>query len=388
MFGLLDEQGMKSMNTLRHRSGFNFLPAIITALFLFALTGCGEGSSQASPPVAGPPPAPPVAAAPDFTAVSNRIDQFAINNVAIMVGDHTGTLFRYERGTMSSTKPVFIASASKLLLGATAWLMVEDGRLTAETPVSTLIDFWISDPADPRSRVTFGQLFAFTSGFNGTAEQRGCPGDPDFTLRACVQQIHDGGPESPPDQSFNYGNEHMQIAALAMSGLEAKSVDAIMRERLLGPLGVSAETRYTQGSGDNPTYSGGMRSTGEDYALVLAAILRGDIIADRAGFLADRVAPRPVATVPPAISANSLAWHYGWGFWKECDGVTYVNACDDAPVISSTGAFGFTPWIDFAEGYWAIIITEEPLNQGFDPAQKSIALEQDLQPLIAAALRR
>jgi hypothetical protein len=30
---------------------------------------------------------------------------------------------------------------------------------------------------------------------------------------------------------------------------------------------------------------------------------------------------------------------------------------------------------------------EESLNQGFDPAQRAIALEQGLQPLIVAALR-
>lgn len=369
--------------------------ALSSALFLAVLGGCGGGSSLAASPTASAPspapsvsPSPSPSVAPDFTAVRNRVDQFAIPNVALMVGDRSGTLLRYQRGTMTTDRPVFIASASKLLLGATAWLMVEDGRLATDTPVSTLIDFWSRDPADPRSRVTFGQLFAFTSGFNGTSEQPSCIGNAAFTLRGCVQQIHDAGLDSAPDQSFNYGNAHMQIAALAMVGREGKSIDAIMRERLLAPLGVSGETRYTLGAGDNPTYSGGMRSTGEDYARVLTAILRGDLFADRAGFLADRVGSRPVATVPPAISGNALAWRYGWGFWKECDGPAYVPTCDSAPVISSAGAFGFTPWIDFDKGYWAILVIEEPLNQGFDPAQRAIALEQELQPLIAEALRR
>lgn len=371
------------------RIGSNCLAMILLA----ALSGCGGGGSSSPPPAAvtpsptpSPSPSPTPIAAPDFSAVRNRVDQFAGGDVAVMVGDRTGTLLRYERGSMTTTRPIFIASASKLLLGATAWLMVEDRRLAANAPVSGLIDFWSQTPGDPRSAVTFEQLFGFTSGFNGTAEQAGCIGDAAFTLRACVQQIHDGGPDTPPGQSFNYGNEHMQIAALAMTRREGQSIDAIMRARLLGPLGVSAETRYTQGAGDNPSYSGGMRSTGEDYALVLAAILRGDVFADRAGFLADRVAARPVATVPPAISANDLNWHYGFGFWKECDGPAYVAACDAAPVISSAGGLGFTPWIDFGRGYWAIIITEERLDQGFDPAQRSIALEQALQPLIAAAL--
>lgn len=57
-------------------------------------------------------------------------------------------------------------------------------------------------------------------------------------------------------------------------------------------------------------------------------------------------------------------------------------------MISSAGAFGFTPWIDFNRGYWAVIVLEEPLNRGYSPGELSVALEQELQPLIATALGR
>lgn len=360
------------------------------------LVGCGgEGGSEATPaPVAvvAPPPVmtppPPAPAAPDFSAVSARLDRLPLPNVALIIGNENGVLYRRERGTMTTTRPVFIASASKLLLGLTAWLLVEDGTLSPATRASTLIDFWSRDPADPRSAVVLEQLFGFTSGFNGTSEDASCIGDGSFTLRRCVRAIHDAGVDTAPGQSFNYGNEHMQIAALMMSAARGQSIDAIMRQRLLDRVGASTETRYTLGAGDNPTYAGGMRSTGEDYGRVLTALLKGGLVSNRSGFLADRVGSRPLATVPQAISRNQLAWRYGWGFWKECVGPSYVQACEERPVISSAGAFGFTPWIDFARGYWAVIVLEEPLNQGFDPAQVSIALEQELQPLIAAALGR
>ncbi len=360
------------------------------------LTACGGAPSSPAPPIVVdvpsvtplPPPLPPPTASFDFSPVRARIDQFTVNDVAVLVGDERGVLFRYERGSMTSNRPVFIASASKLLMGLTAWLLIEDGVFAASTPVNTHIDFWRRDSSDPRSQVTIEQVFAFTSGFNGTSEQQSCIGDAAYSLRRCVQEIHDGGTDTLPDQSFNYGSEHMQIAALAMISARNRSVDAIMRERLLDRLGVSNETRSTIGSGDNPNYGGALRSTGEDYAKILAAILKGDIFRDRSGFLLDRVGTRPMRTVPPAISQNRLAWHYGWGFWKECSAPTYISACNERPVISSAGAFGFTPWIDFDRGYWAVIVTEEPLNRGFDPAQLSIALELQLQPLIARALSR
>lgn len=354
---------------------------------MILLSACGGGGGETgAAPVVTPPTVPP--AAPDFSAVRDKINRFSIPDVAIVIGDRDGVLYRHQRGSMAADRPVFIASASKMLLGLTGWLLVEDRVFARDTRANTLIDFWSRDPADVRSNVTFEQTFAFTTGFNGTSEQASCIGDAAFTLRSCVRQIHDGGVDTPPDQSFNYGNEHMQIAALMMVQSRGRSIDAIMRERLFDRLGVSNETRYSLGAGANPTYAGGMRSSGEDYGRVLAAILKGDIFLDRAAFLTNRVGIRPMATVPSAISRNTLNWRYGWGFWKECAGPTYTPACDVSPVISSAGAFGFTPWIDFGRGYWAIIILEEPLNRGYDPAERALALEQELQPLIATALGR
>lgn len=380
-----------------HQSTLPLGRGSVAALALaIMLSGCGSAApAPAVPPVAagGSPvsptdPAGPGPVATAFAAVTERMERFPVRDVALIVGDGRGVRFRYQRGTMTPQTPVFIASASKMLLGTTAWLLVEDGVFAPKTAVNTLIDFWSRDPADARSGVTVEQLFAFTSGFNGTAEQDGCIGSLGYSLQRCVREIHDGGPDTLPGLVFSYGNEHMQIAALAMVTARGRSIDAMMRERLFDRLRVSAETRYTYGAGDNPTYSGGMRSTGEDYGLVLAAIVRGDIFANRAGFLEDRMQSRPAAALPPAITRNRLAWRYGWGFWKECAGPTYAATCDAAPVISSAGAFGFTPWIDFGRGYWGVIVLEEPLNRGYDPAEVAIALELELQPLISAALTR
>lgn len=265
------------------------------------LTACGGEASTPPPPIVVnapsvtplPTPSPPPVASFDFSPVRARIDKFAVNDVAVLVGDEQGVLFHYERGSMTTTRPVFIASASKLLMGLTAWLLIEDGVFSASTPVHTHIDFWRRDPSDPRSHVTIEQVFAFTSGFNGTAEQQTCIGNAAYSLRRCVQEIHDGGTDTLPDQSFNYGSEHMQIAALVVISARNRSIDSIMRERFLDRLRVSNETRSTIGSGDNPNYVGALRSTGEDYAKILAAILKGDIFRNRSGFLLDRVGTLP-----------------------------------------------------------------------------------------------
>jgi hypothetical protein len=55
-------------------------------------------------------------------------------------------------------------------------------------------------------------------------------------------------------------------------------------------------------------------------------------------------------------------------------------------VISSPGAFGFTPWLDRNVGYYAIIAMESgDTDTGVVPF--SVRLAQELKPLIAQALR-
>ncbi|WP_457849434.1 hypothetical protein, partial [Staphylococcus aureus] len=85
----------------------------------------------AAPPVVPPP------VAPDFSAVRDEINRFTIPDVAVLIGDRDGVLFKHQRGSMAADRPVYIASASKLLLGLTAWLLVEDGVFTPQTPASS-----------------------------------------------------------------------------------------------------------------------------------------------------------------------------------------------------------------------------------------------------------
>jgi len=87
------------------------------------------------------------------------------------------------------------------------------------------------------------------------------------------------------------------------------------------------------------------------------------------------------------LTSNGLNWHYGSGYWIECDSETFQSMCVDEPTISSPGAYGFTPWIDFENGYYAVIAMEEK-RVGKAPASGySVKLEQKLQPLIEAALQ-
>ncbi len=364
----------------------SLLPLIAAA---FALTACGGGGSSAPPPVVSRPPPPPPPPPPvlDFSAVQARVDTASVANMAVLVGDASGVLFAYEKGTYRRDGTVFVASASKMMVGLTVWASIEAGQMSVADQPQDHIGFWTNIAGDGRSEISLDQLLGFTSGFNEPPSNPGCISQASFTLSACVENIYDDGLDTMAGTSFYYGPEHMQIAALMLVGAEGQSFSQVMRTRVLDLVGASTQTVYSALAGDNPRYSGNLRSTADDFALVLTAILNGDLVADRAGYLRDRTAGVTFGHRPPGLDGSSgRDWHYGFGFWKECDDLTYTSACDDAPVISSPGAFGFTPWIDFDKGYWGIIAMQEVPSGSFSPVNFSVGLEQDIQPLIEAAL--
>ena len=355
--------------------------AIFCVFSVLGLASCGGGGSESPAPIVIPPSLP--VAAPDFSGLIPEADASPATDLAILVGDETGVLFTYEKGAYSIDDQVAIASASKMVFGLLVWDLVESNDLARTDTPQTHIDFWTNMAGDARSEITLDQLMGFVSGFNEPADNPGCIGDGSETLSACVQTVHDGGLDTLPGAAYYYGPEHMQVAGLMVTRATGERVGDLLNERLVTPLGLT-QTEYPAARGDNPRFSGNMRSSAQDLALVLTAVLAGDLVDDRSGYLEDRTANVVFGGKPTGLDA--IEWHYGFGFWKECDALSYTSACDDSPIISSPGAFGMTPWIDFDRGYWGLVAMEEIAVSGRSPAEVSVELEQRLQTLIEAEL--
>lgn len=356
---------------------------LISALSFITLASCGGGGSDGANPTPSPVQTPPSANPPDFSALITQANASSAPDLAIMVGDETGVLFTYEKGAFETDAQVAIASASKLVFGLLVWDLVESGDLSRTTAPQDSINFWTDMAGDGRSEITLDQLLGFTSGFNEPPSNPGCISDGSISLYACVESVYDGGLDTLPGQAFFYGPEHMQIAGLIATEATGQSIADLLNERLVIPLDLSV-TEYPASSGDNPRFSGQMRSSANDLALILTAILAGDLVDDRDGYLEDRTASAVFGSRPTGL--ETADWHYGFGFWKECDDLIYTDACDSNPTISSPGAFGMTPWIDFEYGYWGIVAIEALSIDGRSASQVSVELEQALQPLIEAEL--
>ncbi len=354
-------------------------------LGLLAACGGGGGSSP-TPSVVVLPPDPAAPVIIDWSGVEALGEASAADDLVIMIGDETGPLFTYEKGGLASDDQILIASASKMVFGLLIWTLVEDGPLSQTSRPQDTISFWTDMAGDGRSDITLDQLMGFVSGFNEPPENPGCIGDGGTALADCVEQIYDGGLDTLPGAAYYYGPEHMQIAGLMAQEASGQEIGALLDDRLVAPFGLSDATFYSVLAGDNPRFSGNMRSSADDYALLLTAVLNGDLVADRDAYLADRTSNVTFGYRPGDFNGAGADWHYGFGFWKECDDLSYTAACDTDPTISSPGAFGFTPWIDFETGYWGIVAIEAVAIDGMGATQVSVLLEQEIQTIVEAEL--
>ncbi len=243
------------------------------------------------------------------------------------------------------------------------------------------LSYWTSKSSDRRSKVTLESLLAFTSGFTTPpSDKSSCVFDASVTIDACVREIYADGIEVSPGTAFYYGDEHMHIAARMAEVATGRTWPSLFRAQIGDRLGLSNSTRFVLPSTQNPRAGSGAEATAKDYALVLKALLAGQIIDDLDGFIKDRTANVTFGFRPDAVAVGQ-DWHYGLGFWRECDQARWTQSCDLRVVISSTGANGWAPWIDFEKGYFALIATEQT-----NGAPASTDLEQKLQPLIEAVL--
>jgi CubicO group peptidase (beta-lactamase class C family) len=268
-----------------------------------------------------------------------------------------------------------------MLSGVAILRLVEDGRLSLSDNPQKYLTYWTKDPADPRSRVTLQQLLSFTSGFNQTEADRGCISNGATTIADCAREFYDRGLATPPGSAFSYGPAHLQIAGAMAEAVTGQSFPSIFRQQVSDVAGMSALTTYAIPSTSNPRLSGGGASTVEDYAAFLGAILGGRLLTDIGAYTADRTAGLPVLNAPD-VSTSAGEWHYGLASWHECDDAPFSTRCAAARLVSSPGAYGWTPWIDFDRGYWALAAMEE----GVGGSREGVALEQTLQPLINAYL--
>jgi CubicO group peptidase (beta-lactamase class C family) len=352
----------------------------ITALTL-VLTACGGGGD--------PAPAPPPVAVPGPFAEVDRVAAAAFGaeglpGMGLAIYDAQGVK-RFEKmyGDFAADRRIAVASASKMVAGLVIMRLVTQGYLTLDSTTGEVLGW-----SGPQGAITLRQLLSFTSGMEREA---GCTLLAGISLADCVASISQMPLVAPPGTRFDYGSTHLHVAARMAEVAAGSPWNDLFAAQLRTPLGLGPDlvfyTAPRMGLGTtNPLIAGGLRATMNEYARLLALDFnrgthQGSRLIDDTLFTAQASEPYPAATIGfSPVADTGLNFHYGLTAWLECPPPA-VNC----PVLSSPGAFGFTPWFDRDAGYYAIIAMEVTgSDSGVVPF--SVQLAQDLKPLIRAAL--
>lgn len=312
--------------------------------------------------------------------VCEGLDQARWRDFSVLLGDRDGTRFTYNRGDGPDT--VYrIASASKLLTSVTILRLVDRGILSLEDHPQQHIAWWPSDPADPRSAITLRQLLAFTAGYRGEVLDAGCIRERGREHEECARELSQTHFAYTPGTTFHYAAPHMHLAALMATKATGKSWNTLFREEVGDVVGMSQEAGFDDDV--NPDPGGGARASGQDYAKLMRALARGELLkpATQAELLRDQSQDAEIAHSP--VTDYGWTWRYGLGCWKECYQAEWGAACDAQTVYSSAGAFGFYPWIDAATGRWGVVALQRTLLAR--PAEDSVRLIRDVAPAIERA---
>jgi CubicO group peptidase (beta-lactamase class C family) len=238
---------MKGNQTMRSK-----LTNIALGLALIVLTG-STFAAESEPP-----------ASPEVTAAMQPyLDQYKLAGVIGIVADRNGQV-HYKNllgySDVEAKKPIsednvfWIASMSKMFAGASIMMLVDEGKVSLDDPVTKFIpqlNKWMvveeKDPAHvllkpPVRPVTIRHLLSHTSGLTGMSELQQVTGADGTPLKARALSSVTGPLQWQPGDKYAYGNQGMNIAARVVEIVTGMPYEEFVQKRFFDPLGMSETT--------------------------------------------------------------------------------------------------------------------------------------------------
>ena len=266
-----------------------------------------------------------------------------------------------------------MASNTKPVIGTAVLILQEEGRLALDDRAADHLESFDND----RSRdITIRQLLSHSSGLRVGPIFYPFEEDETPTLIGAVAKFGAEGPAVEPGTSYSYNNAGYNTVGAIIEVASGMTLEDFLRTRIYEPLGMADtlnhedETKlsrmatvyrgrrqddgrvdFRQGftPGDPPDFpvvraSGGMISTGSDYARFLQMYLNGGRYAD-AQILSD--ASVTAATRGEIASGTNTKYGLGWQI-----------AADGA--YSHAGSDGTMGWVDPSREIIGMVFTQSP----------------------------
>jgi len=265
--------------------------------------------------------------------------------------------FTHSTGASTPSTSYRSASTSKLVTSVLILDQIGRGGLSLDSHPQDFIVGW---PVDGNlSEITLRHLLSFTSGLE---TEPLCISLGFFSFENCVDRISEVNSSAPlPGERFFYGPSHMQVAGLMAVKAGGYSSWTALFDSFRADTGLFPTSRYDLPSPTNPRLAGGMHWTAAEYHLLLGKLFNEELLSPSliAAMRSDHVGQRTIE-YSPALEGIGEDWHYGLGVWLECHSSEFD--CVQTPTISSAGAYGAYPFIDYDDEYFGILAREGGLT--------------------------
>ena len=144
--------------------------------------------------------------------------------------------------------PCYTMSSVKSITGLLAGLLIADGKLAIDDPVSRFVAAWSEGL---RGRVTVRHLLTMTSGLS----QARTPGQGVGLAADKNEYVVGLEPVSEPGSRWNYSNEGVQLLSPVLEKAAGMSLRDYARDRLFRPLGMDETRLRVDGKGHAWTYA-------------------------------------------------------------------------------------------------------------------------------------
>ena len=207
----------------------------------------------------GEPPASPEVTA----AMQPYLDQYKLAGLIGIIADRNGkvhfkNLLGYAdveaKKSIREDNVFWIASMSKMFVGASIMMLVDEGKISLDDPVSKFIpqlNKWMVVAEKDQSHVllkppvrpvTIRHVLSHTSGLAGTSELQQVTGSDGTPLKARALSSVTGPLQWQPGSKYAYGNQGMNIAARIVEIVGGMPYEQFLQKRFFDPLGMSETT--------------------------------------------------------------------------------------------------------------------------------------------------
>jgi CubicO group peptidase (beta-lactamase class C family) len=319
------------------------LTIVALGLVLIALTS-STFAAESEPP----------ASSEVTAAMQPYLDHYKLAGIIGIIADRNGKI-HYKNllgcADVEAKKPIsednvfWIASMSKMFVGASIMTLADEGKVSLDDPVTKFIpqlnQWMVVEEKDqlhvllkpPVRPVTIRHLLSHTSGLTGMSELQRVTGADSTPLKARALSSVTGPLQWQPGDKYAYGNQGMNITARVVEIVSGMKYEEFLQKRFFDPLGMT-ETTFWPSESQIARLAGayGPNKHKNGYA-------RGDI-----GFLtkpwSDRVHRFPVAA-GGLFSTTHDIFRYGLMLANdgELDGKRYLShAAMDELRKEQTGA--------------------------------------------------